>query len=54
MEGIVDYCVATGGGPQELEEIVKGLLKQGWSLQGGVSVERSPDFVTYAQALTKN
>jgi hypothetical protein len=47
------YTVVTSKNTDSLASEVTELLKQGWTLAGGVSVAMDQGYTQYAQALTK-
>lgn len=54
---IVEYGLAIGSSPEELEKLVNGMMVEDWQPLGGASVtlSESDDFryVEYAQAMVK-
>lgn len=45
------YQVVVGGNSDEISAIVNTLLKEGWKLQGGITLESQDGFKRFYQAM---
>ena len=49
----MQYKIVSANEPGKLEVLVSAYLKDGWTLQGGVSIARDQGNFSYVQALVK-